>query len=242
MADIRIAGSGKVAASGNVYDYVSISGSGRIEGTLHCKSVSTAGSGHLEGDVFCEGKISTAGSCRFDGDVECDVMSTAGSASVDKNIRCNVFKTAGSTRVGGNVEGKEIRIAGVLDAKGDVSGEEVAIAGSATIGGLLNAENIEIKLNGTNKIGEIGCTRIEVHPEHVSQFSLFGMRLGGNSRYGKLICKVIEGDDISLVLTEAAVVRGKTVKIGAGCEIDRVEYSESIEIDDKAKVKEQIKI
>ena len=241
MADIRIAGSRRVSTGGNVYEHVSISGSGTIEGTLHCSSISTAGSGRMSGDVFCEGKISTAGSCRFDGNIECDLISIAGSVSIGKNVKCNTMKTAGATRIGGGIEGKEIKIAGSLEAKGDVSGENVVIAGCSTIGGLLNAENLEIKINGTNRINEIGCTRLDVHPEPHEQFKIFGKRFGGYVN-GKLICKTIEGDELILSFTEADAVRGKNVKIGPGCEISRVEYSESIEIDKNATVKEELKI
>lgn len=241
MSDIRIAGSGRVSAGGNVYENVSISGSGTIEGALNCKSISTAGSGRMLGDVFCDGKISTSGSCHFEGNIECDVISTAGSVSVDKSVKCNTIKTAGSTHIGGNVVGKDIRIAGSLNAKGDVSGENVVMAGSATISGLLNAENIEIKINGTSRIGEIGCTNLDVHTEQSGQFTIFGMRFGGGTR-GKLICKSIEGDDISLSFTEADVVRGKNIKVGPGCKIDRVEYSETLEIEDSTSVGEQLRI
>ena len=39
----------------------------------------------------------------------------------------------------------------------------------------------------------------------------------------------IEGDDVDLEYTEADVVRGRRVRIGEGCSIGRVEYSESLD-------------
>lgn len=39
----------------------------------------------------------------------------------------------------------------------------------------------------------------------------------------------IEGDDVDLEYTQADVVRGRRVRIGEGCSIGRVEYSESLD-------------
>lgn len=54
--------------------------------------------------------------------------------------------------------------------------------------------------------------------------------------------ETIEGDEIDLEGTKAELVRGKTVVIGAGCEIERVEYSGALTVDKAAKVGEQVKV
>jgi hypothetical protein len=51
----------------------------------------------------------------------------------------------------------------------------------------------------------------------------------------------IEGDEIFLENTHARIVRGKKITIGEGCEIEMVEYSESLEVSPKARVKHQKK-
>jgi hypothetical protein len=53
--------------------------------------------------------------------------------------------------------------------------------------------------------------------------------------------ETIEADEIDLVATTAKMVRGREVKIGAGCDLARVEYSESLTVDPKAKVGEEVK-
>ena len=49
----------------------------------------------------------------------------------------------------------------------------------------------------------------------------------------------VEGDDIYLEYTTAKVVRGNTVRLGAGCKIDLVEYKTSLEKASDCIVKEE---
>jgi hypothetical protein len=57
-----------------------------------------------------------------------------------------------------------------------------------------------------------------------------------------LTADLIEGDNVTLDVTKAKVVRGKKVIIGKDCEIDLVEYRDEIKISEGAKIKEQRKI
>lgn len=60
-------------------------------------------------------------------------------------------------------------------------------------------------------------------PTQVSLLGLF---------HGSVSCAQvgdIEGDDVDLEYTQADVVRGRRVRIGEGCSIGRVEYSESLD-------------
>ena len=50
------------------------------------------------------------------------------------------------------------------------------------------------------------------------------------------VAESIEGDEISIEYTSAKTVTGKDVKIGEGCEIELLQYSENAEISPKAKI------
>ncbi|MCL0069946.1 hypothetical protein M1O56_05235 [Dehalococcoidia bacterium] len=67
------------------------------------------------------------------------------------------------------------------------------------------------------------------------------MTIGGWG-LGILETELIEGDEILLEWTRAKTVRGKQIVIGEGCEIERVEYSESLEVDESARVGERVKL
>lgn len=241
MGNINISGSGKIAADGSVYEDVRISGSGKISGTLNCKSITVSGSAHVSGDVFCDGKVTVSGSGHFDGNTDCYEISASGAAHFDKNVKCRKMSISGSCHVDGSVDGGDIGVSGACRIDGDMSGETVKLSGAVKVGGLLNAENIEIRLNNSDSnVGEIGCTTLRVIPQNnKGGFRIFGMSFGGSAN---LNCKTIEGDDLLLCNTVADIVRGKIVRIGPGCDIKRVEYIDSIEFDGESRVGEQIKI
>ena len=245
MGNIHISGSGRVAADGSEYDEVRISGSGRISGTLHCKSIGVSGSGRFEDAVVCEGDTRMSGSGHFDGDLDSNTVHVSGAGKFARSVRCNQMRVSGAVKVGGNVDGGDITLSGAANIDGGVNAEHIRISGVSTIGGLLNAEHIEIRLGGLNQISEIGCSRLEVVPDGALtrgfHFSLFGKRFGtGGAR--TLETNIIEGDELLLCDTRAKVVRGKLVQIGPGCEIGRVEYTDRLEVDPTSEVAEQVRL
>ena len=242
MGNIQISGSGNINAEGNFYDEVRISGSGRIEGKLRCRSIHTSGSGHFCEDVICEEGISISGSGHFNGGVECDSFSVSGSGHIDKDLKCRILKSSGSSHINGSISCTDASISGSVRVEKDMSGENVRISGGSTIHGLLNAENITISLGGKNTIGEIGCTRLNVEINKNYHTVRLGQLTFGSKNGGDLVCPVIEGDEVNLINTTSKVVRGKNVRIGPGCAINRVEYSESLDVDESATVGVQVKI
>lgn len=244
MGNINISGSGRIEADGSLYDDVKISGSGTIDGNFHCKNVTVSGSGRTNGDIFCEGAVKVSGSGKFEGNVEADSVTISGSGHFCKNVKANSVRLSGSGHVNGSLKGGDITVSGSAHIDGEVSADTVKIGGSAHIGGLLNADQIDLSL-GNCVISEIGCSRLDVHrsDNNFNTIKIFGISIfssGGGTH--SLKCGTIEGDELNLCYTEADVVRGKTVKVGEGCVIKKVEYSDSIEIAPDAKVGEQVKI
>ena len=52
----------------------------------------------------------------------------------------------------------------------------------------------------------------------------------------------IEADEVDLESTRARIVRGVNIRIGKGCEIDRIEYSGTIEHEPSAVIREIVQI
>ena len=111
-----------------------------------------------------------------------------------------------------------------MNVSGGVEAEAVRISGMAGIPGLLNAETVEIAADRGIRIGSIGGGSIRIYkPTQVSLLGLF------RSSCSCAQAGDIEGDDVDLEYTQADVVRGRRVRIGEGCSIGRVEYSESLD-------------
>ena len=59
IMDMKISGSS--AMPGGEYRTVSISGSGKVQGSLRCESLRCSGSAKVQGDVDCAGEIRCSG-------------------------------------------------------------------------------------------------------------------------------------------------------------------------------------
>ncbi|MCR4403755.1 MAG: polymer-forming cytoskeletal protein [Candidatus Acetothermia bacterium] len=231
-----ISGAGKL--SGGIYDTVKVAGSGKIEGDVDANQISTAGACKIEGNVKAQ-RMKTAGACKIVGDVQARELKTAGSCSVEGRVEAEALESAGAQTVLKSISAKQIDAAGSFRVGGDVEADRFSAKGSIDIGGLLSADEIHLELGGRSTIREIGGERIEVRK--LSRGWHFIINLGGWGS-SSLEAETIEGDEVRLEATRAKTVRGKRVVIGEDCRIDRVEYTESLQVDKAAAVKEQVKV
>lgn len=241
--NMHISGSGNIPAG--EYEKVSVSGSARLHGLVRCNSFATSGSSAGE-SIECSEGFKISGSSAFSGNVSAGYIGISGSfscggelissgkiicsggAKCEKSIKCDELSVSGSIKVGLDVEAERIKIDGVIDCKG-----------------LLNAEDIEIKFDKGMDIGSIGGSKIIIIKEPKRKF---GERL---PLLSSLVKKVngnvhvegsIEGDEIALEAVTCPRVTGRVVAVGAGCDIDLVQYSDQIEVSPDARVGKTEKI
>lgn len=254
--DLKISGSG--SSGGGSYNKVKISGSGEVNGHIECNEFHTSGSSKINGNIKAE-EIITSGSAKIIGDVETRLMKTSGSSKVGGDVRAKEVRTSGSTKIEGNlntveisisgsahigenVNAEDVKVSGSVDIGGDCQSERFSANGMFKIGGLLNSDEIEVQVDGSCRAREIGGEKIKVRR---SSRDIFGLERLIKSIFmykGKLEADIIEGDDIQLEVTKAKVVRGNNITIGAGCDIEIVEYTGTLNIIDGGIVKEQRKI
>ena len=235
--DMKISGSGVISAG--EYDDIRISGSGKSEGLVRCKSFHASGSFsgeqiecYEEFHVSGSGKVKndlTAGSVVASGAFGCDgnitvkeKASIAGAVSCDKNLKCGELKIAGGAKIGGDIEA-----------------EKAVISGGLKCGGLINAEELIIHLEKRGNItaNSIGGSKIFVEAKTIGHHPGIFEKMFGWSEGGKLIVEEsIEGDEIFLENTEAKTVIGNNVNIGAGCKIFTLQYSGEAKISPYAQI------
>ena len=104
--------------------------------------------------------------------------------------------------------------------------ENFNLKGVFNIEETLNADDITVKLYGPSETKEIGGSKIHVQKGGDNKLMelLTAILSPLNFYKAHLKAETIEGDDVYLEHTTAQVVRGNTVTIGEGCEIDLVEY------------------
>ena len=255
--DMKISGAGVL--SGGEYDDVKISGSAKIEGSIRCRSFSCAGAAKGEGDLRCLEDFRSSGSTHITGEVSAQNAEVSGSLKCSSLAAEKEVKLFGGVSIEGKLSGGDVRVSGGLKV-GDIEAESfrfsASVAGPIGAGGklqcdgLLNAETVAITLglekHSVNAIGG-GSVKVEERPEG-GMFGVFG-RPGpfafpwGKPQVGCLtVSESIEADQVDIVNTVCPTVSGRKVKIGRGCRIDLVRYSESIEVDPDAQVDKQEKV
>lgn len=224
---IKIVGSGSV--SGNPVKTVEFqsAGSARVHGPLVAEVVRVAGSCMFEGDVTVEGEFRSAGSQRIAGSLKAESVAASGSLEVQGPIEAEEISSSGSLHVRGPVKAERIRSGGRLQVEGDVRTEEFRSGGSVRIEGGLKAEDITIDLGGSSRIPTIKGERIQVK----ATGGFFRVR-------GDLSADQIEGEEVELEATVAALVKGEDVTIGPHCRIDVVE-AEDLVVHQSSEVRER---
>ncbi len=228
--DMQISGSGNIPAG--EYENIRISGSGRLCGHVKCNSLRVSGSTHGE-SIACSQEIRISGSAHVENDVHAANLHVSGSLYCGGNLTVqNDIGFSGGAHCEKNIKCGTLYVSGGITAKANIEAETATINGGISCDGLLNAEQIEIKLEGVGKssIGSIGCSRLSVEKRKIKK--LFGRRKKGTLE----VKNDIEGDEIYVEYVTCPRVSGRTVKVGKNCEIKLLQYGESYEIHEKAKV------
>ena len=239
--DINISGAG-VINSGE-YDEIRVSGSARLEGPVRCGSFACSGAVRGDAALTCGGSARVSGSAKLNGAVKAAALYVSGAFSCEGAEIANECQLSGSAGVGGRLVGGDIEAFGVLRVEDQIEANAFHLSGTLECGGLLNAETVLIRLGKENSaVQAIGGTSVTVspHPGHSlrRRFRFFFCR----KKRGLLtVRESVEADDVSLENTLCPEVTGARVKIGAGCEIGLVRYSESCEIHPDAVVRRQEK-
>ena len=77
--DMKISGSSTMP--GGEYGSVSISGAGKVNGSLKCEELHCSGAAKVQGDVDCAGELHTSGAGKIAGSVRCGSLSASGGFS-----------------------------------------------------------------------------------------------------------------------------------------------------------------
>ncbi|MFF2092764.1 hypothetical protein [Paenibacillus sp. NPDC058174] len=230
---------GNSSAPGGRYERVKVVGEGVVDGDVDCSRLKCIGTIALNGSLNSE-QIALIGTGSFSGDVCTGQMKLTGTAAVGGDARMNKLRGSGSVETKGSLSAEQLKLAGQLLARGDCAADKFNLQGMFEIGGLLNAGEIDIRLYQDSKVQEIGGEHISIRKASLSNpLNYFFFR---PHRQASLSVTVIEGDDIYIEHTKAAVVRGNRITVGPGCEIGLVEYKESFEKKKGAQVSEYRKL
>lgn len=226
LGNIRIIGDSSINEGD--YGFITILGEAESFGKVSCKSLKVMGELKAEGDFSATymkvlGEVNIKENCESN-----SAIKLLGELNIDKNLKAKDFKILGEANIDGEVNYDNITLLGELNVEGDCLGNRFTSKGSANIKGILSADIIEIDPREKSKINEIGGSAIIIKKKGF-------FRSGG---YGRVEANLIEGDNITLESTKCKMVRGKNVIILGDCTIDKIEYTESLTVDESSRVGE----
>ena len=224
--------------SGGDYARIVILGSGEITGDVRAERVRSFGSGEMHG--FSEiGKLCVVGSGSVGSGLTAGHVRALGAFEVRGRLEAAKLSVTGACEVDGDVRVDELRALGLLECQ-TAESSSLRVRGAVEIEGLLSGDSVELHLGGADsRVGEIGGERVEVWRRTLGKRNPLVKALGWLCNPGlraHLRVSTVEADDVALEDTRAKTVRGKRVWIGLGCEIDEVEYEETLVVHPKAVV------
>ena len=230
LSNINISGIGTL--NEGEYDKVILSGSTKIIGDVKANKIVSSGScksfANVEGN-----SIQISGTMKCDGGLKSSDNIEISGTTKAKFINANTLNISGSANVCEDCTFDKGRISGNLNVYGSCEGRDFKSSARLTIGKLLSADIVDINIEGRSSITEIGGERITIRKGRGSfEFSIIPILRK------ELTCDLIEGDNIYIENTICKIVRGKNIIIGDGCNIDKVEYTDSYKCDYKNSVKE----
>lgn len=230
---MNISGSGSLPG-GEYQDSISISGSGKVTGNVSCLDFHVSGTGKVEGDLYCNGNAKFSGNGNVKGNMDALEFSVSGNGKIGGLLQCEKCSSSGNLQVG-SVSANALHVSGLIKSEGDVTAEDAVIRGAIAAKGLINAEKIDVTFDCNSSANAIGGSFIKIRRKGIVGSLI--TRLFGKKNAGLFqVAESIDGDVIDVEYVVADSVMGRDVKIGPGCKIRQVVYSETVEVSPDAEV------
>ncbi|WP_222861027.1 hypothetical protein [Paenibacillus ihumii] len=194
---------------------------------MKCASLTANGSLKLTDSTYAE-QFRLNGTGRGSGTIAGEQLRLDGTMKLDGDVSFGRIHINGMLQASGGAVGEQADIDGGMKLDGSAKYETLQVHGLLQVGGKLSAREMDIVMAGACRASEISGERIRVRKK-LGAGRLIGLL--SSTLAPRLTAELIEGDDIMLEATKAGVVRGNTIRIGPGCEIDRVEYRVHYEAD-----------
>ena len=191
---------------------------------MELQNVNIAGVGVISGGNY--NKVSIAGSANSNGEINCVNLKVAGSATFNYTVISDEINSSGSIKFMQDVKAKLIKSAGAIKINGNVSSETFKVDGSIEVKGECN----------------IGTLNHKVESSKYNNIYGESIKIINRKRRSKITVNEIEATTIELKAVSCKRVSGDNLIIKSGCEIDIIEFRNSLIISKKANVKEIIKL
>lgn len=210
-------------------------------------NVNVLGSGVINGGFF--DKIKVNGSAKVTADVTADEIVCRGLINFHANLEAKSVKVSGSLKVSGDVRCGYIKASGGMSCEGKVKCDTIEISGGSTFNGEVEAE--VFKVHGGFNAKEINAGEVEIESRmftaeivHADKITIKFDGIKGfiARKINKAEIDIVECTEINAETLKAKEVHASKVVLGPYCDVDLVEYTESVDIHKDAKVGKIVKL
>ncbi len=176
-----------------------------------------------------------------------------GLITIKDNLKCVTFSSEGMCKCEGELTAEEINTEGTFKINGNVRARKIRVEGIARfIDSCVNADQIKsegvlqcnelsadnVKIDGVCRAAKIFGELIEINPKLNKRPGIFNIFNNFDiSKVDLIECTELDADGLN-----ADTIRASRVKLGKYCEVNLIEYSETIDVHPEAKVKEIVKV
>lgn len=262
FGDVSISGAGHLTQNINCHSFKT-SGSAVVDGKVTCESFYVSGRVQVNGALHCLGEAKVSGKATITQKVSSQSMRVSGSLTTEKELEVKELqvsgsmkavelnaeqvKVSGSTTINDSMTVQELGVSGWLRVGKTIEAEQMKVSGRLNCEGFINGEEIELEAMSGSSFAEIGASKIKIsryqsgHPINQVISSIIQTVAGPFSPIRKINGNQIEADDIYVEYAKIKKICGHHIVIGPECEIEEIEYSGTLTIDQTSRVKYQVK-
>lgn len=202
-----------------------------------------AGKGTISAGDYDE--IVLKGKMKSMGEIRCKNFKCDGKFSGVSDIDCKKeLKLSGVFTAQSDVKTSKLKASGKMDVKGNLKADKARITGMIINDGGIDVDDlhIDIATGMCSEVKNIKGKEIQIERKLRNPIITLFKKIVKSKAGVITVAEAIEGEDIKLEYTIAKRVTGRRINIGKGCQIELVQYSDSVEVSPKATVrtKEQV--
>jgi|GEM_PF-3597001 len=212
-----------------------LNGIGKGHGGIY-KSIDINGVYQLDEQVQCE-------SFKAQGIIRADEILVKDSFDLDGICKSQLLKAkrvnfTGIFKNSHTLNCEKLVGSGCLVAKGVIKAKDIQLTGKVKVQGSMESDSLQLNLTDKSFFTELSAENVKIRKEvnHQVRLSLTPRRKDCPLIKGELV----EGEDVYLDYCKINYVYGDRIEIGPHCDIEEVEFQESLNIHPTAKVKKQI--
>lgn len=240
--DLNIAGKGTISAGD--YDEIVLKGKMKSMGEIRCKNFKCDGKFSGVSDIDCKKELKLSGDFKNEGSIKADRFIASGKVENEKTISADSMKLSGVFTAQSDVKTSKLKASGKMDVKGNLKADKARITGMILNDGGIDVDDlhIDIATGMCSEVKNIKGKEIQIERKLRNPIITLFKKIVKSKAGVITVAEAIEGEDIKLEYTIAKRVTGRRINIGKGCQIELVQYSDSVEVSPKATVrtKEQV--